>query len=282
LFYYLREELKMKNYRHIKKLILIVVMGTFLFQLNIWLHAQSEGEIVRQFQKAKSKYLNGQYVNAKTRIERIISIIIEKDISRGDILGGCYLLLGAIYEKVGKPDLAEENYRKATGDCGIMKVEGVDLESLTLYGKIVKKGIINTRAVDFVTDRNRVEVAEGGTAVFNIKLSAQPGTDVHIVVGRVSGDNDIHIVPGADLTFTTSDWHTFKEVRLQANEDEDTEDGTAVIRISADGIPGKTIKAVEVDNDKLHSFSNNRSTFSIRFIMLLIKSLCSRGRMYWL
>lgn len=240
----------MKNYRHIKKIILtIVVMGTFLFQMTRWLHAQSEGEIVRQFQKAKNRYLNGQYVNAKTRINRIISIIIEKDISRGDILGGCYLLLGAIYEKEGKPYLAEENYRKATGNYGIMKVEGVDLESLTLYKKIVKKGIINTRVVDFVTDRDRVEVAEGGTAAFNIKLSAQPGSDVHIIVGRVSGDNDIHIVPGADLTFTPSDWHTFKEVILQANEDEDTENGTAVIRISAHGMPGKTIKAVEVDND---------------------------------
>jgi hypothetical protein len=132
----------MKNYRHIKKIIPIVVMGTFLFQMNLWLHAQSEGEIVRQFQKAKNRYLNGQYVNAKTRIERIISIIIEKDISRSDILGGCYLMLGAIYEKEGKPDLAEENYRKATGNCGIMKVEGVDLGSLNLYRKIIKGGII--------------------------------------------------------------------------------------------------------------------------------------------
>jgi hypothetical protein len=241
----------MKNYRHIKKIILIVMMGTFLFQMTIWLHAQSEGEIVRQFQKAKNRYLNGQYVNAITRIERIISIIIEKDISRNDILGGCYLLLGAIYEKEGKQFLAEENYRRAAGEFGIMKVEGVDLESLTLYKKIVKKRIINTRVVDFVTDRDRVEVAEGGTAAFNIKLSAQPATDVHIVVGRISGDNDIRIVPGADLTFAPSDWHTFKEVRLQANEDEDSENGTAVIRISAHGIPAKTIKAVEVDNEHI-------------------------------
>jgi hypothetical protein len=356
LFYYLREELKMKNYRHIKKIISIIVMGTFLFQMHIWLHAQSEGEIVRQFQKAKNRYLNGQYVNAKTRIERVISIIIEKDISRSDILGGCYLLLGAIYEKEGKQYLAEENYRKATGDCGIMKVEGVDLGSLNLYRKIVEAGIIvqpgtkpkkkfpwllvagsvvvvglvvyflvlkpkkkyqltvewgegvygepgpgtykykkgevvnyschmedgysqlqvyldnqpvdpsgqvtmdrdhtltataNTNVVDFVTDRDSVEIAEGGTAAFKVKLSAQPRTDVHVIVERVSGDSDIHIVPGADLTFTTSDWETFKEVGLQANEDDDDENGTAVIRLSADGIPGKTINALEEDNDKL-------------------------------
>jgi len=346
----------MKNYGHIKKIISIVVMGTFLFHMNVWLHAQSEGEIVRQFQRAKDRYLNGQYINAKTRIERVISIIIEKDISRSDILGGCYLLLGAIYEKEGKQFLADENYRKATGDCGIMKVEGVDLGALNLYRKIIKGGIIvqpgtkpkknfpwllvaggvmvvglvvyflvlkpkkkyqltaawgegvygepgpgtykykkgevvnyschrqdgysqlqvyldnqpvdpsgqvtmdrdhtltataNTNVVDFVTDRNNVEIAEGGTAAFKIKLSAQPKTDVHVIVERVSGDSDINIVPGADLTFTTSDWETFKEVGLLANEDDDDEDGTAVIRISADGIPGKTINALEEDNDKL-------------------------------
>lgn len=346
----------MKNYRLIKKIISIVVMGTFLFQMNIWLHAQSEGEIVRQFQKAKNRYLNGQYVNAKTRIERVISIIIEKDISRRDILGGCYLLLGAIYEKEGKQFLAEENYRKATVDCGIMKVEGVDLGSLNLYRKIIKGGIIvqpgtkpkkkfpwllvaggvvvvglvvyflvlkpkrkyqlivewgegvngepgpgiykykkgevvnyschqqdgysqlqvyldnqpidpsgqvtmdrdhtltataNTNVVDFVTDRDKVEIAEGGTAAFKVKLSAQPRTDVHVIVERVSGDSDIRVDPGDDLTFNTSDWNTFKEVSLQAIEDNDDEDGTAVIRISADGIPGKTINALEQDNDKL-------------------------------
>ncbi len=109
----------------------------------------------------------------------------------------------------------------------------------------------NTNVVDFVTDKERVEISEGGTAVFKVKLSAQPGTDVHALVERISGDSDIHIVPGTDLNFTTSDWNTFKEVRLQANEDDDDEDGTSVIRLSADGIPGKTINAVEEDNDKL-------------------------------
>jgi len=132
----------MKNYRHKKKIIsTIIVIGTCLFPMHIWLHAQSEGEIDRQFQKIKNRYLNGQHVNAKTRINRIISIIIEKDISRGDILGGCCLLLGAIYEKEGKSLLAEENYRKAK-KCGIMEVDNVDLTSLDLYRKIIKEGII--------------------------------------------------------------------------------------------------------------------------------------------
>lgn len=132
----------MKNYRHIKKIILIIIMiGIFLFQLHIWLHAQSEGEIDRQFQKIKIRYLNGQYINAKTRINRLISIIIEKNISRSDILGGCYLLLGAVYEKESKSCLAEENYRKAKKN-GIMEVDSVDLTSLNLYRKIITEGII--------------------------------------------------------------------------------------------------------------------------------------------
>ncbi|MGD2084660.1 MAG: hypothetical protein PVH61_00605 [Candidatus Aminicenantes bacterium] len=128
----------MKNYRHIKKIISFVVVGTFLMQINIWLHAQSEGEIVRQFQRAKERYLSGQYVNAKTRVRRIISIMIEKDIPRSDILGGCYLLLGAIYEKEDNNILAEENYNKAKETYDTFRVEGLDLEPLPVYRKIVR------------------------------------------------------------------------------------------------------------------------------------------------
>jgi hypothetical protein len=351
----------MINYRHIKKIISIIVIAAFLFQMNICLFAQSEGEIVRQFQRAKERYLNGQYVNAKTRIERIISIIIEKDIPRGDILGGCYLLLGAIYEKEDKSILAEENYQKAKETYGIMLVEGVDLDSLPLYKKVVKgeresspgtiekegekkkkkfpwllvvggavvvgvlvyflflkpkrktltvnleegvegepasgtyeykKGEVvsyNYRSqdgysqlsvlldgmetspqgtvtmnsnhrltasatpnvVNFVTDRDRIDVAEGSTAAFNVRLSTQPRSEINVTVSHVSGDSDISVLAGDSLTFTPTNWETYQTVTLQAAEDPDAENGEATIRISATGITEKDIIAAEIDNDNL-------------------------------
>jgi len=351
----------MMNYRRIRKIISIAVIGAFLFQMNICLLAQSEGEIVRQFQRAKERYLNGQYVNAKTRIERIISIIIEKDIPRSDILGGCYLLLGAIYEKEDKSILAEENYQKAKETYGIMLVEGVELDSLPLYKKVVKgeresspgtiekegekkkkrfpwllvvggavvvgvlvylfflkpkkktltvnleegvegepasgtyeykKGEVvsyNYRSqagysqlnvlldgvatspqgtvtmnsnhrlsatatlnvVNFVTDREIVDVGEGNAAAFNVKLSAQPQSEINVTVSHVGGDGDISVLAGGSLIFTPSNFDTFQAVTLQAAEDPDAENGEATIRISAPGIAEKDITAREVDNDNL-------------------------------
>ncbi|MGD2084664.1 MAG: Ig-like domain-containing protein [Candidatus Aminicenantes bacterium] len=351
----------MMNYRHIRKIISIVVIAAFLSQMNICLLAQSEGEIVRQFQRAKDRYLNGQYVNAKIRIERIISIIIEKDIPRSDILGGCYLLLGAIYEKEDKNILAEENYQKAKETYGIMLVEGVDLDSLPLYRKVVKgeressqgtiekegekkkkkfpwllvvggvvvvgvlvyflflkpkrktltvnlgegvegepasgtyeyrKGEVvgyNYRAqdgysqlsvlldgaetspqgtvtmnsnhrlsatatpnvVNFVTDRDSVDVAEGSTAAFNVKLSAQPQSEINVTVSHIEGDSDISVLAGNNLIFTPTNWDTYQTVTLQAAEDADAENGEATIRVSAPEMIAKDIIAVEIDNDNL-------------------------------
>jgi predicted SpoU family rRNA methylase len=363
----------MINYRHIKKIIAIIVIAAFFSQMNLCLHAQSEGEIVRQFQRAKERYLNGQYVNAKTRIERIISIIIEKDIPRGDILGGCYLLLGAIYEKEDKSTLAEENYQKAKETYGIMLVEGVDLDPLSLYRKIVKgerefppgmiekegdkkkkkfpwllvvggavvvgalvyffflkpkkktltvnleegvegepasgtyeykKGEVvsynyrlqagysqlsvlldgvatspqgtvtmngnhrltasaTLNVVDFVTDRDRVDVGEGNAAAFNVKLSAQPQSEINVTVSHVGGDSDISVLAGGSLIFTPTNWDTYQAVTLQAAEDQDAENGEATIRLSAPGIAEKDITAAEVDNDNLRFEIDTSNKISI-------------------
>ncbi len=351
----------MKNYRHTRKIISLVVMAAFLTHMNICLLAQSEGEIVRQFQSAKSHYLNGQYMNAKTRIERIINIIIEKAIPRTDILGGCYLLLGAIYEKEDKNILAQENYQKAKETYGILLVVGVNLEPLPLYRKIVKgeiesppgmiersgekkkkkfpwllvvggavvvgavvyflllkpkkktltvnlgegtagepatgtyeykKGeVVNynyqlqagysqlsvlldgtavspqgtvtmdrnhrltasaaPNVVNFVTDRDRVDVPEGSTAAFNVKLSAQPRSEINVTVSPGGGDGDISVLAPSSLTFTPTNWAAYQAVTLQAAEDPDAENGEATIRIGTAGMTAKDIIAAEIDNDNL-------------------------------
>jgi hypothetical protein len=353
----------MMQSRRLKKILVFVIIGTFLFQVRIGLHGQSEEEIVRQFQKVKSRYLNGQYVNAKTRIERIINLVIEKQIPRNDILGGCYLLLGAIYEKEEKLALAKENYLKAKDIYGIMLVGSVDLTSLSLYRKLVRgevllpngtieklgekkkrkfpwllvvgsavvvgailyffvlkpkkkyqltvepgagvsgepgpgtyryrKGeVINyqfqalegysglqvyldsqpvgasgqvtmdrnhtltataaANVVEFVTDKEFIDIPEGGTATFNVQLSAQPPGEVNVSVNATAGgDEDIVVLVGS-LTFTPSNWNTFKEVTLQAREDPDAVNGQAVIRISADNLPPKDIIAREIDRNNLN------------------------------
>jgi hypothetical protein len=133
--------------KELKKFIASLVIMAFVFQVNSFLHSQREDEIVRQFRVAKDSYMKGDYDNARRRIQRIIAIIIERQVEMREILRQCYLLMGAIYEKEKKPDLAKENYRKAREIEGRKLVDEVDLENLPIFREIIKgdpseKGVI--------------------------------------------------------------------------------------------------------------------------------------------
>jgi hypothetical protein len=103
----------------------------------------------------------------------------------------------------------------------------------------------------FVTNVDQVNVGEGGTALFQVKLSNQPSASVNTAVAWISGDTDITVQSGTNLTFTTANWDTYQTVTLAAAEDVDVENGTAIIQVSASGIPDKDVTAVEQDNDTL-------------------------------
>ena len=106
--------------------------------------------------------------------------------------------------------------------------------------------------LSFITNTGAVNVPEGSTASFQVKLNAQPSSDVSVGVARVSGDNSITVSSGSSLTFNSSNWNTFQTVTLSASEDADTANGTATIRISASGISDKDITATEQDDDILN------------------------------
>lgn len=99
----------------------------------------------------------------------------------------------------------------------------------------------------FVTTGDTVTVPEGGQSTFQVKLSERPLNDVTAEVRRISGDMDITISSGENLTFTSGNWDTYQTVTLNAAEDSDAENGEAIFRISAAGIPDKDILAVEQD-----------------------------------
>lgn len=100
---------------------------------------------------------------------------------------------------------------------------------------------------DFVTNTDTVTVPEGGQNSFQVRLTERPASDINATVRWISGDADISILAGEDLTFTTTNWNTFQAVTLKAEEDDDTEDGQAIFRISAAGIADKDVIAVEQD-----------------------------------
>ena len=95
----------------------------------------------------------------------------------------------------------------------------------------------------------RVEVPEGSTATFDIKLSDPPAGPVTVTVARESGDTDISVSGGGTLNFTAANYDQWQTVTLSAAEDADTDHGSAVIAFGGAGIASGRVTAVEIDND---------------------------------
>jgi hypothetical protein len=94
-----------------------------------------------------------------------------------------------------------------------------------------------------------VSIPEGGTATFQVRVTAMPLEDLVVSVFRYSGDTDITVQSGSSLTFTSVNWNVYQTVTLAAAEDPDAGSGTAIIRCSSPGVTDKDITATEVEND---------------------------------
>ena len=113
-----------------------------------------------------------------------------------------------------------------------------------------------------------LEVTEGTTGTYQVKLATEPGADV--TVTPASGDPDVATVSPAKLTFTTSNWSTAQTVTVTAEEDDDYDNETATIThtaASADtGYNGITVGSVAVDViDNEHApitLTSNRTSVS--------------------
>jgi len=109
----------------------------------------------------------------------------------------------------------------------------------------------DTDELRFETDTNSVTVREGGIAqTVRVRLSNQPLSDIQVSVTRISGDTDIYVSSGENLTFSTTNWNTYQNVKFKAAEDADITDGQATFRISGSGVRDKDITATEDDNDE--------------------------------
>ncbi len=134
-----------------------------------------------------------------------------------------------------------------------------------MESKAVTVTEIDKDSLNFVTSVDEVPIAEGGTAPFTVRLSAQPSATVNVTVAVTDGDADITVSSGNALTFTASNWNTAQTVTLAAAEDDDIEDGETDIRIHATStseIPDKDIVAKEVDNDSF-KFETDKATLTV-------------------
>jgi hypothetical protein len=94
-------------------------------------------------------------------------------------------------------------------------------------------------------------VPEGGTAEFSVGLGTDPGGSVVVTCAVTSGDEDITIVSGAVLTFDSDDYNQPQAVVLSAAEDDDCENGSAVVTISAPGMSDITVGVREAESNSV-------------------------------
>ena len=108
--------------------------------------------------------------------------------------------------------------------------------------------------VEFYLSLALLDVPEGGTASFQVRLTSDPFGTVSVSISRNSGDSDIDVLSGGSLSFDSGDWDLYKSVTLSASEDDDFDNGIASILVecvSGQPINSHYVTATEVDNDEL-------------------------------
>jgi hypothetical protein len=98
-----------------------------------------------------------------------------------------------------------------------------------------------------VVGPTELTVPEGSTAVFTVRLAAQPSADVTVTIARLSGDVDVAVQGGATKVFTVLNWSNPVPVTLAALMDADQQAGSAVFECRSDGLPPVTVLATEQD-----------------------------------
>ncbi|GAA5077984.1 glycoside hydrolase family 48 protein [Thermocatellispora tengchongensis] len=107
----------------------------------------------------------------------------------------------------------------------------------------------STQAQALVVTPTAVSVPEGSTAIYSVRLAAQPSGNVTVTSTAGTGDNDITVSSGASLTFTASNWNTAQNVTLAAAQDSDQANGTRPVTVAATGLTSVTVTATEIDDE---------------------------------
>jgi hypothetical protein len=93
-----------------------------------------------------------------------------------------------------------------------------------------------------------VNVREGGEGRFYVRLDRQPQTLVLVTVARSGGDAHLTVKSGATMTFSPTDWASWRRVTLAAAVDENATNDTATFQVS---MPNFTtdVTAVSLDGE---------------------------------
>ncbi|UCE43099.1 MAG: hypothetical protein JSV17_09205, partial [Candidatus Aminicenantes bacterium] len=127
----------------------------------------------------------------------------------------------------------------------------IRISATGIPNKDITANEIDDDTLNFVINPSGLDVPEGSTNTFNVSLNFQPNNTINATVTWLSGDSDITVQSGANLTFTTTNWASPHTVTLAAAEDADAGNGVATILVHdvAGNLADRNVTATEQDDD---------------------------------
>jgi len=92
-------------------------------------------------------------------------------------------------------------------------------------------------------------VVENDAAQVGLRLASPPPAPVTVTATRQSGDTNLNVNLPGTVTFTPTDFQTFKFITIRADEDADITNGTAMFQFSGPGLLNAAADVSEFDND---------------------------------
>jgi uncharacterized protein (DUF1800 family) len=134
----------------------------------------------------------------------------------------------------------------STNGSAVFRASGTNLISADVTANEVDN---DPALIAIQTSVATLNVNEGGSAQFGVRLASAPASTVTVNVARLSGDIDLTVTGGATLTFSPTNFGTFQNATISAAEDGDMANGSAVIRASGANLISADVTANEVEND---------------------------------
>ena len=96
-----------------------------------------------------------------------------------------------------------------------------------------------------------LDVMEGSTNSFTVRLTAEPASNIVVSVARTSGTTNLTAIGTGSLTFTPVNWNTPQTVNIAGAHDANAVPEIAAFTVSADGIGSEVVTVTELDDDVL-------------------------------
>jgi len=148
-------------------------------------------------------------------------------------------------------------------DGSILWTKTLDSEPMIGLAAVSRSGTVLTPMVDgtivalndpdntpmVIATASGIDVAEGATNTFGVSLSLMPDSPATVTVTRTSGSASLERVGTANLVFDSSNWSSNQIVSVQALQDADYTNDSAVFTMSSLGLPGTTVTATQLDDE---------------------------------